>query len=245
MMASHRSTHEETWLQLPWLANGRLSGAERAAAEDHMANCAECHEEFQRQRLMCHALTEPDRVTYAPGPSFRKLLERIDGPAPAASRPLGASVRPVALLGARRARGATLTSAWRPPGMAWAATFVLAVGLFATTAYRWSQPIYMPRTLTVAAAPGVLHVAFDRSLPLGELEQMLRTAGARVVEGPDATGIFGLAPLAAASTPQPGVSPEMRALAARLRADARVRWIQPLSGAAETDGAQGRPSGGS
>jgi len=129
--------------------------------------------------------------------------------------------------------------------MAWAATFVLAVGLFASTAYQMGQPRFSARTAHTTPAPGVLHVAFDRSLPLGELEQMLRTAGARVVEGPDATGIFGLAPLAAASTPQPGVSPEMRALAARLRADARVRWIQPLSGAAETDGAQGRPSGGS
>ena len=197
MMASRRSAHEEAWLQLPWLANGRLSGAERAAAEDHLAHCTECREEFQRQRLMCHALTEPDRVTYAPGPSFRKLMERIDGPAPAASRPLGATARPVALLGARRARGATLTSAWSSPGMAWAATFVLAVGLFASTAYQLWQPRFSPRTVATVPVPGVLHVAFDRSLPLGDLEQMLRTAGARVVEGPDATGIFGLAPLEA------------------------------------------------
>jgi hypothetical protein len=242
MMASRRSTHEETWLQLPWLANGRLSGAERAAAEDHVAGCAECRGEFERQRLMCHALTEPDRVTYAPGPSFRKLLERIDGPAPAASRPPGATSRPVALRGAR---GATLTSAWRPPGLAWAATFVLAVGLFASSAYQLGQPRFTVRTEHTTPEPGVLHVAFDRSLPLGELEQMLRTAGARVVEGPDASGIFGLAPLEAAATPQAAVSPQMRALAARLRADARVRWIQPLSGAAGTEGGQGRPSGGS
>ena len=129
--------------------------------------------------------------------------------------------------------------------MAWAATVVLAVGLFANTAYQMWQPRFSPRTVAAVPVPGVLHVAFDRSLPLGELEQMLRTAGARVVEGPDATGIFGLAPLEAASNPQPAVSPQMRALAARLRADARVRWIEPLSGGTESEGAQGRPGGGS
>jgi len=31
----------------------------------------------------------------------------------------------------------------------------------------------------------VLHVAFERSLPVGEMEEMLRSAGARVVEGPE------------------------------------------------------------
>src|SRR5207244_13320337 len=68
----------------------------------------------------------------------------------------------------------------------------LAVGLaaVATTAYRWAQPRYATHTAPGHASPGVLHVAFERSLPIGEMEQMLRSAGARVVEGPDATGIF-------------------------------------------------------
>jgi hypothetical protein len=32
----------------------------------------------------------------------------------------------------------------------------------------------------------------------------------------------------------------MRALAARLRADARVRWVEPLTGTDGSEGAQGR-----
>ncbi len=34
-----RGRHEEVWLLLPWLANGRLSPAEREMAEDHVRRC--------------------------------------------------------------------------------------------------------------------------------------------------------------------------------------------------------------
>jgi hypothetical protein len=228
MMTSRASMHEESWLQLPWLANGRLGSAERATVEAHVEGCAECAQELARQRLLCEALAEPDRVTYAPGPSFRKLMERIDGQ-PAVARPARAAPA------AARVRGAAaIAAAWRPPGLAWAATFVMALGLavLAPAAYHWANKPYAtfsdPQAMT-----GVLHVAFERSLPLGDLEELLRADGAHVVEGPDASGVFGVAPLTAA-TRGTGVTAEMRTLAARLSADARVRWVQPLPGAQES-----------
>lgn len=239
MMASRTSRHEESWLLLPWLANGRLSPRERFDVEEHLSECAACTEELARQRLMCRLLTEPERVTYAPGPSFRKLMDRIDGQPsaePRVVRPAGAGAR------------AASAAAWRAPRLAWAASLVLAVGFaaVATTTYRWAQPRYATHTASGHASPGVLHVAFERSLPIGEMEQMLRSAGARVVEGPDATGIFGIAPVSAATDggPSPAaVSPELRALAARLRADQRVRWVEPLTGAEPPRSEQGRRTG--
>jgi Putative zinc-finger len=226
MMPSRTSRHEESWLLLPWLANGRLSQSERLELEEHLRECAMCREELARQRLMCRLLTEPERVTYAPGPSFRKLLDRIDGRAPAeprVPRPIGAGTRGAPVVG------------WRASPLAWAASVMLAVGLatVATATYRWSQPRYTPHTVPERASPAVLHVAFERSLPIGEMEQMLRSAGARVVEGPDATGVFGIAPVSAAARGAPVAAepgPQMRALAARLRADRRVRWVEPLAG---------------
>jgi hypothetical protein len=228
MMANRASRHEESWLLLPWLANGRLPLAERAALEEHLRECAACTQELAQQRLMCQVLTEPERVTYAPGPSFRKLMERIDGQTPHA--PARPQERPVSR---RSAPSAALAAAWRPPGLAWAASFVLAIGL---TAF-WSQPRYATHTTAPRGTPGVLHIAFDRSVPIGEMEEMLRSAGARVVEGPGTTGIFGIAPVTAAasgSAESGEVSPQMRALAARLRADARVRWVEPLTGTERT-----------
>jgi hypothetical protein len=224
MMPGEATSHEESWLLLPWLANGRLAGAERLRVEQHVRGCAECAREVGLQRLWCATLTEPDRVTYAPGPSLRKLMERIDA-APAA-RPHVA--------GALAERAARAYSAWRPPGLAWAASFLLAVGAgtLATTAYRWSLPLYATHTEAAPAAAGVLHVAFERSLTIGDAQQLLLSVGARVVEGPDGTGVFGVAPSADAAADATAPA-RLRTLADRLRADARVRWVEPVPGAAE------------
>ena len=43
----------------------------------------------------------------------------------------------------------------------------------------------------------MLHIAFERSLTVGEVEELLRSSGARIVEGPGTTGIFGVAPVGA------------------------------------------------
>jgi hypothetical protein len=232
------SAHDETWLLLPWLANGRLAGAQRAGVEEHVRACAVCAQELLAQRHLCGLLTEPERVTYAPGPSLRKLLDRIDAQAPLPGR----VARPPVQGPAPRGR---LAAAWHPPGLAWAATFLLtaALGVLTGTAYHWSQPVYATYT-TGHPAGEVLHVAFDRSLPFGEVEELLRSAGARVVEGPGSTGIFGIVPAGSAPRSEgDAASPQMRALAARLHGDARVRWIEPLPPAAPVvDDAQGSPS---
>src|SRR5262249_23110969 len=186
--------HEDAWLSLPWLANGRLSGAERLRVEEHVRGCAQCAREVALQRRLCDVLTEPERVTYAPGPSFRKLMERIDGRAPVTP----AEPRPSRL----RSFAARRSALWRPPGLAWAASFLLVVGFvgLAATTYRWSQPLYSTYTSTPqTSAPQtstVLHVAFVPSLSIAEVSDALRSAGAKVVEGPDATDVFGVTPVA-------------------------------------------------
>jgi hypothetical protein len=225
-MTAGSCTHLELCLMLPWLANGRLPHAERARIEEHVRDCESCTRELAAQRLMCQALTEPERITYAPGPSFRKLMDRIDGRD-------GRDARAVARTSERRASGtrsypALAQAAWRPPGLAWAATFLLMVGVsaLAATAYRWSQPLYATHTAAAARAPDVLHIAFITSLSIGEVEAVLRSAGARVVEGPGETGVFGVSPVGGE------LAPQLRDLAARLRADPRVRWVEPVAGVA-------------
>lgn len=227
------SGHEEIWLLLPWLANGRLAGAQQAQAEAHVRECTVCAQAMASERQLGALLRQPERVTYAPGPSLRKLMQRIDAEAEAPA-PASAAPRP------RRARAA-LAATWRPPGLAWAATFVLTAGLGALLAitYRWSQPLYATYTAATAPSADVLHIAFDRALPVGEVEELLRSAGARVVEGPGSSGIFGVAPVTADAHARGAVSPQMRALSARLRADARVRWVEPLVAEPAADDAQG------
>ncbi|MBV8783572.1 MAG: zf-HC2 domain-containing protein [Gammaproteobacteria bacterium] len=210
--------HEESWLQLPWLANGRLTLEERAEVEAHVRGCPECARELATQRSLQGLLSAPDTVSYAAAPSFRKLLQRIDA-APAAAADSAAP----------KPRHRLAPHAWRPPGLAWAATFVLTVslGLMVATTYRWSQPAYRVTTTAAAPASAVLHVAFERSLPVGEVGEVLQRAGARVVEGEGGSGVFGVVP---ATANGPVDRAQLAALAARLHRDPRVRWIEPLAG---------------
>lgn len=224
-----RRRHEQVWLLLPWLSTGRLSAAEREMAEDHVRHCGACERELAVQHLMGHALTEPDRVTYAPGPSFRKLLDRIDAEDGAAPARKTRGVCDVGSLIERLSH----VSLWRPPGLAWAASFLLLFGItgMIVQAYRWSQPDEY-RTVTDApiVIPNVLHIALDRSIPIGEVEELLRTGGARIVEGPGKTGILGVMPAGVdGRTPAATANRQLRALSARLRSDPRVLWVQPLA----------------
>lgn len=230
--AKYSSLHEETWLLLPWLANDRLSGTERERAEEHVRLCDDCTRELAAQRALCDALSAPERVTYAPTPSFRKLLERIDGPAAQAPRGAEPAAAPrseaIALRGRSKARAGN-AALWRPPGLAWAASFLAMVGMTAlvAVAYHWSEARYVTVLDPTAARPAqVLQIAFDRELTIGEIEEALRADGGRVVEGPDTTGIFGIAPVAHSGDHD--LQQQLRRLATRLRADPRVRWVQPI-----------------
>jgi hypothetical protein len=221
--------HEEIWLLLPWLANGRLSADERELAEQHVRSCRACERELGVQQRMCEAFTAPERVIYAPGPSFRKLLERIDAD--------GDQQRPSATVVATRSGTSARNrfnsiSMWRPPGLAWAASFLLFFGLTGViaTAYHWSRPVYQTHTEVTTVAPNVLHIAVDRRLTIGDVEEILRINGARIVEGPGSTGVLGVMPegVIEGVTPAATADRRLRQLAARLGADSRVLWVQPL-----------------
>jgi hypothetical protein len=221
-MSSSQRLHDEAWLLLPWLANGRLSSEQQVWVEEHVHACAKCTEELAVQQRLCEAFAVPDRVTYAPGPSFRKLLDKLDTPTSEEAEKAGSRVR--ARAGASRLKQAL----WRPPGFAWAASFILMVGMTAmiATAYRWSQPTY--GTLSDPAAEArvrVLHISFDRGLTIGEVGEVLRENGARPVSGPDATSVFEITPAKSADS--------LQDLATRMRADPRVRWVEPIDTATD------------
>jgi hypothetical protein len=255
--------HDETWLVLPWLASGRLSAEERNAADNHVRECADCQRELAVQQRLCGAFTAPDCVVYAAGPSFRKLMARIDADdagrvhAAADARDASGVDELDAIIGtsatdvdtdAQHATARTLRSGtsqpvtqprfnrfamWRPPGLAWAASFLVLFGLTGVigTAYHWSRPAYSTHTDAAAVTPNVLHIAVDRALTVGDVEEILRTNGARIVEGPGSTGVLGVTPLGVVNgvTSAATANSRLRQLAARLRGDSRVLWVQPLA----------------
>lgn len=220
---SAAARHEECWQLLPWLANGRLAVSERQLVEEHLRDCAACAHELSVQRLLCQTLGAPERVTYAPGPSFRKLLERLDAQPQRTAARSALAVR------------AAARHAWRSPALAWAASVlvVIAGATLWLTGQRWSEPRYATYTALVPATANVLHIALAPSLSIAEAGTLLRSAGARIVEGPDASGVFGVSPAALPTGEGQDEQTRLRALAARLHADPRVRWVQPLPGAGD------------
>ena len=159
--------HEEPRLALPWLANGRLSQAEREKIEPHVRGCAACREELAFQRLLCNVLTEPDRVTYAPVPRSASCWNASTMRRPKHARQVGAARTSPTLARSRSRRWSSVNvSLWRPPGLAWAASFVLMLGFVGIfiTANRSTQPLdvrwFKTHTDSAMPAPNVLHIAF-------------------------------------------------------------------------------------
>jgi hypothetical protein len=118
--------------------------------------------------------------------------------------------------------------------LAWAASFILMVGLagIISTVYRSGQANYTTRTDSPAPTRNVLHIVFHRTVTIGEAEEVLRASGAHIVEGPDGVGVFGVAPgLESSAYRAPDrMTQQLRILSARLRADPRVLWVEPLTG---------------
>jgi len=63
------------------------------------------------------------------------------------------------------------------------------------------------------------------------IQELLRAGGARIVESPSNTGFLGVTPVGviAGQTTEASANKQLRALSARLRADPRVLWVQPLA----------------
>jgi len=99
------------------------------------------------------------------------------------------------------------------------------------TAYRWSEPVFRTHSDPQPPATTVVHIALDRSVTIGDAEELLRTSGAKIVEGPGNTGIFGVTPVGVTpgQTPQASANRQLRQLSDRLRSDSRVLWIEPLA----------------
>ena len=222
MMTNDTSQHAASWLLLPWLANGRLPANERIPVEHHVEDCAACARELALQRRMCEALAEPDRVSWAPAHrsascstasmatrrqrNARKPRRRV----PRVSQP-GCATRggPRGLPG-RPALCSRSASEESPPRR--------CAGRSRSTRPTPSPPIPSPASCT---SPSIAPSPSARS----------RTSCMRPARtwSPDPTpaGYSG-------SRRPPRYTPDtttgqMRALETRLRAEARVRWVEPLT----------------
>lgn len=225
--------HRECWDLLPWLVTGRLSNADRAQIEAHLAACQACREELVAQRQLRERMSSEERVTYSPAASFEKLwsrIEELEREVPQASSTDDDS-RPV--------RPAETHRRVRPYHVSQLSQWLVAAVIVQTLALTWLAVSLIPRTsgqewpfrtvtssIPASTAVPAIRVVFARDITLGELQHVLAAHGLVIVQGSPASEALLLVPVAGAATT------DVTLILERLRADHRVRFAELTDGAA-------------
>jgi anti-sigma factor RsiW len=199
--------HRQAQSLLPWYVNGTLDADEVVTFEKHLAECAECRADLEKERLLGHEI---------------------------AHRPLDADhgwERMRAQLEARSSQGrlvslrASRAFLRKPVPMGWvlaaqAACLALVVGAAWLVAPRFQGHTYVALGAVGAPVGGNVVVMFTPTAPEQALRGALRDAGARLVDGPTASDAYIL-----------HVDPVRRTDAlSRLRANQDVSLAEPLDG---------------
>ena len=216
---------------LPWYVNGTLGAAEVRRVVAHLEQCPTCRAGAAHLDAARTLLRSPAQVEYTAQAGLRKLMARVEQEArnaaatPAVPAPAAVAAEPPAVAAPQ----------WHAPALRnlvrWlaAAVVVQACAIAAIVGVKYLAPtVDAPaapfRTLTTNPAEGPrLRVVFAPTMTLAELQDLLRANQLVAVAGPSETGIFTLALRA----PSAGTDAQAAVLA-RLRADARVRFAEPL-----------------
>ena len=201
---------------LPWLVNGTLPGAERAAVEAHLAACEDCRRERLWEEELRARVQGDDTVELAPQAPLRRLLARIDEvPQPVERRRAVATVAP-----ARRPRRRRwLMTVIRAQSIAIVALIALLLGTWYEGAIR---PDFVTLTSNGPVSPDAMHPAAlvvpAHATEPGDIAALFERLNLRQVGGPNAAGAYLVVPLddEAASAEE---------WLQRLRAEPELAWV--------------------
>lgn len=170
------SPHERAQQLLPWYVNGTLDPDEQAMVEAHLADCADCRADLASEQLLAREVAAlPIDVEHA----WSTLSDRID-----AASPPRRLAEPVPFLRRKVAMGWALGG---PLAAAAAVAFALAI---VPEARSPAGPAYRALGSAPTAQPGNALVMFRPDARDGDLRAALTAAGARIVDGPTASGAY-------------------------------------------------------
>jgi anti-sigma factor RsiW len=194
------ATHKVVDVLLPWFVNGTLDDDERALVERHLRQCERCRREvewLQELHAACAAA-----ATSGASPALDGLRQRL-------ARPRAAAGRWQVLPWSRAVIAAQLAA-------------ILVLGAVVVGSDESKAPY---RTLgaaeSAARASASLVVVFDPAATELELRRILRTAGARIVDGPTQANAYLL------DVPSGAREDAIRTL----KTDRRVVLVEPLGSA--------------
>ena len=170
------SPHEQAQQLLPWYVNGTLEADEAAMVEAHLAECAECRADLAAEQVLAREIVAlPLDVEHA----WSMLSERID-----AAGPPRRLAEPVPFLRRKVAMGWVLGG---PLAAAAAVAFAVVVVPGAPSP---AGETYRALGSAPTAAPGNALVMFKPDARDGDQRDALTKAGARIVDGPTASGAY-------------------------------------------------------
>jgi hypothetical protein len=166
--------HDRAFNLLPWLVNGTLGAAERAAVEQHVRSCIVCRRELKEQRQLGAAVLDQPTIHVSAHAGLAELDRRLDAkPAP----------------GAREWGG--WYAALQPFALATAAGIALLAFLL------WLTPlpeIGADRYATLATEPGgsasLIDVVFAQQTTAAEMAALLEEIDGEIVAGPSDVGRY-------------------------------------------------------
>jgi len=198
------SPHEQAQQLLPWYVTGTLEADETAMVEAHLAECAECRADLVAERVLAREVAAlPLDVEHA----WSTLSDRID-----AAGPPRRLAEPVPFLRRKVAMG------WALGGLLAAAAAVAFAVVVVPGAPSPAGETYRVLGSAPTAAPGNALVMFKPDARDGDLRAALTKAGARIVDGPTASGAYVVR-----------IAPGSRALALDgLRATPQIVLAEPI-----------------
>lgn len=161
--------HEQVVQLLPWYTNGTLDEDEVARVDAHLADCAECRAEAEADNALAREIASLDTNVEHGWTALDARLDR----APARRSP-------VALLRRRIPVG------WMIAGQAAAA----ALAIFIVVPPAQVEPTYHALGSAPANQSGNVVVVFQPEASELEMRSALLGSGARVVDGPNASGAY-------------------------------------------------------
>jgi hypothetical protein len=217
---------------MTWKVNGRLASDEGAWLEAHLAGCAACRAELAAQQRLRAALVREPTVEFAPQSSFNRLWQQIEVETKGDGRLTPPPATEDIQFNDMPRREPRLRTDYRRVAAFAGVAAILFFGWFAWQG-RARAPAADYRTVTdaTAAQPArpFIKAVFDDQVRLGDVKEILTTAGLVVASGPTEAGVYTLT--AADNGPPSGAATDA-AIASRdrslqrLRADPRVRFAE-------------------
>jgi hypothetical protein len=213
--SDREAAHREAQDLLPWLANGRLDGAELQRVQAHLDTCATCRADLDTLYTLQDVgdLPLPDLDV---DKAFARLLPQLDAVAPADAAPV---------VPGWRTRLAANDARWLRAAVALQFYAIVVLGALLVrpsgetqTAAQVAVPDDAYRVLGAeAGADSIVAVTFKPDTPEHELRRIVTASGAHIVSGPTVTGAWML-----------GSAQAPADVAARLRTESAVTLAEPL-----------------